>query len=196
MPFVSSLYEGELTAASARSSRRRHGAILLIDLDEAPRLPLARTLALAARGDLETELARAGLAHGGPIRALVLPGLTAYLCHAADGRLSAVRFDAGERTWLAPASSSDGVARLRAGPYSLRLRVTPETAQIGVDATNESGALDFAHAFMGRRRRLSAWSRARLVLARRRSASLAAPIATAVAAWCAEAPCSERRLAA
>lgn len=196
MRFVSSLYEGEVGSASAKRDRRTHGALLLIDLDEAPRLSIARRLRLATRDALEAELARAGLPRGGSIRAVCLPGLTAYLCHAEDGRLAAVRYDVSGRSWLVPAVSADGVARLRAGPYSVRLRVAGETAQIGVDAVDERGGFVFAHSFIGRRRRLTAWTLLRMALARRRTAGMAGPIAQAVEAWCAHAPCSERRLAA
>jgi hypothetical protein len=196
MRLVSSLYEGAVEVAAAKRSRRSHGAILLIDLDEAARLPIARRLGLAAKSEVEAELTRAGLPHGGAIRAVCLPGFVAYICHAADGGLVAVRYDVLGRSWLAPTTSADGVARLRAGPYSLRLRVAGETAQIAVDATNERGGFDFARSFIGRRRRLSAWTLVRMGLARRRTRGLAAPIAAAVEAWCAAGPCSEPRLAA
>jgi hypothetical protein len=196
MRLVSSLYEGAVETASAKRSRRSHGAILLIDLDEAVRLPVARRLGLADKPAVEAELARAGLPHGGAIRAVCLPGFVAYVCHAEDGRLSAVRYDVLGRSWLAPTTSADGVARLHAGPYTLRLRVGGETAQIAVDGTDDRGGFDFARSFIGRRRRLSAWSLLRMGLARRRTGGLAAPIAAAVEAWCAEGPCAEPRLAA
>jgi DUF1365 family protein len=94
--------------------------MLLIDLDELPRLRALKTFGIgrlalfgfdpARHGDgsdrplkaqVEGHLAAAGLACGGPIRVLAMPQilgrsfnpLTVYFCHGHDGDLSAVLYE-------------------------------------------------------------------------------------------------------
>jgi DUF1365 family protein len=122
MTFASGLYAGVVTHARVRprAHRLRYRVfMLLIDLDEAPRLGLRLlghnrfnllSFNESAHGDgsgrplkaqVEGHLADAGLEGGGAIRVLSMPAilgaafnpLTVYFCHAADGRLSAILYE-------------------------------------------------------------------------------------------------------
>lgn len=213
MALASGLYDGEISDARAAPRnrwRRRRAVMLLVDLDEAAalerrlRLFSVRRLGLASKTEVEAELARAGLGHGGPVRVLCARGFAAYLCHAPDGALSAIRYavrTGGEaRSWLVPASMESGMARLYAsGPadraYSLRLAAPGETVQIALDAAEPIGGFAFATTFMGRRRALSDWALLGAAVSRVRE--LAAGVADILQAWqAADAPAGEARLAA
>jgi len=118
----SGLYTG--LVSHARVKPRKHKLayrifMLLIDLDELPRLGL-KTLGVGRfnlfgfdpkrfgdgsdrplKAQIEAILAEAGLARGGPIRMLAMPQilgrafnpLTVYFCHAPDGALSAILYE-------------------------------------------------------------------------------------------------------
>lgn len=194
MSFISGLYEGELSEVRRGARwRRRRSSLLFVDYRELGRLSGRLKLAgpkLTPQLEIEADLERADLPHGGPIQALCAQGLTVYLCHRPDGRLSAVRYEIGRRTWLVPADGD--VARLHArGPgdlaYAARVRRTPETAQLAVDATDPANGLALAVSFIGRRRRLPLWW-APLASGK----ALAAGLAPALEAWSAAAPQVER----
>ena len=123
MSLNSGLYVGRVS--HARVKPRRHQLayrifMLLIDLDELPKLRGLKTFGVgrfnlagfdpAKFGDgskrplkaqVEGLLAEAGLAHGGPIRMLAMPQilgrsfnpLSVYFCHRPDGTLSAILYE-------------------------------------------------------------------------------------------------------
>lgn len=122
MTLASGLYAGIVTHARVRPRAHRMAYrifMLLIDLDEAPRLPLRlfgfnRFNLLSfderAHGDgssrplreqMMGHLRDAGLEGGGPVRVLSMPRilgaafnpLTVYFCHAPDDRLSAIFYE-------------------------------------------------------------------------------------------------------
>ncbi|HEY8573039.1 hypothetical protein [Phenylobacterium sp.] len=158
---ATSLYEGEITEAWARPRsgwRRRRAAMLLVELDDSGRS------GLTAKSEVEGELARAGLAYGGPVVALWSRGFCLYLCHAADGALSAVRFvDGHGEVHLAPASVQGGTVRLQSGrscdtTHSLNIREPGETLQLVIDVAEAGRGFAYAATFLARRRPVSRWS--------------------------------------
>ena len=140
---ASGLYPGVVT--HARLKPRRHALryrifMLLLDLDEVPALDRDLKLfsqkrfnlvgfdprrhgdgsATPLKAQVETQLAAAGIAHGGPVRMLAMPRIlgmgfnpiTVYFCHRADGALSAILYEVnntfGERhSYLIPAPEPD-----------------------------------------------------------------------------------------
>jgi hypothetical protein len=198
MGFISGSYAGELSEVRRGARwRRRRSALLFVDYRELGRLAGRLKLAgprLTPQLEIEAELDRAGLPHGGPIQALCARGLTVYLCHRPDGRLAAVRYEIGSRTWMVPADGD--VARLHARgadslAYTARVRRTAETAQLAVDATDPANGLALAVSFIGRRRRLPLWW-APLASGK----ALAAGLTAALDAWSAAEPAKDQRLAA
>lgn len=170
---ATSLYAGEITEAWARPRsgwRRRRASMLLVDLDERSRLP-AR-LGLASRTNVEAELARAGLARGGPVQVLWTRGFCVYLCHAADGGVSAVRFVDGDGgVHLAPATAQAGMVRLQTGrsgetTYALNLRQPGETLQLVMDVAEAGRGFAYAATFLARRRPVGRWSLLRAATSR------------------------------
>ncbi|WP_372782662.1 DUF1365 domain-containing protein [Phenylobacterium sp.] len=123
MTLASGVYAGRVSHARLRPREHRLDYrifMLLIDLDELPRLARLKTLGIgrfnlfgfdpARFGDgsdrplkaqVEATLAEAGLAHGGPVRLLAMPQilgrafnpLTVYFCHRRDGALSAILYE-------------------------------------------------------------------------------------------------------
>ncbi len=123
MSLASGLYCGRVTHARLRPRGHRLAYrvfMLLVDLDELPRLARLRTLGLGRfnlfgfdarrfgdgsgrplKAQVEAHLAAAGIAHGGPVRLLAMPQilgrafnpLTVYFCHRGDGALSAILYE-------------------------------------------------------------------------------------------------------
>lgn len=202
MAFASALYPGVVIHArlKPRAHRLRYRIfMLLLDLDEldalhgALKLFAHRRFALAGfyeadhldgqdaplKPRIEALLAEAGMAHGGPVRMLVMPRifggvfnpLTVYFCHGPDGTLSAVLYQVtntfGERhSYLIPAA--DG-ALLRQGcdkdfyvspfmdmdlSYVFRIASPGERVSVSVDVHDRDGQV-LAAAFTGQRTTLS-----------------------------------------
>ena len=199
---ASGLYAGVVTHARVkpRAHRLRYRIfMLLLDLDELEgldrrlRLFGYRRFALLGfddrdhgdgsdtplRAQIEAHLADAGLAYGGPIRALCMPRvlggafnpLTVFFCHGAGGELSAVLYEVnntfGERhSYLLPASG-DGVIRQACAKgfyvspfmdmdltYAFRLTSPDEVASVAIDVSDRDGHV-LSAAFAGRRQELS-----------------------------------------
>lgn len=122
MTAASRLYRGAVTHTRMRPIRhrlRRRIPMLLVDLDELPRLRLPMLavdrfgpLSIDARhhlkGDrtplkaqVERRLVAEGLPTGGPVRLLCMPAvfgkvfnpISVYFCHGPDGRLSAILYE-------------------------------------------------------------------------------------------------------
>ena len=127
--------------------------------------------AVPLRAQAETLLAKAGLAHGGPIRILAMPRilgfafnpLTMWFCHDRNGELSALIYEVnntfGERhSYLLPvvAGASDDVRqgttkRFHVSPflpmamtYSFRVRPPGDTLAVAIAADDDQGAVLFA----------------------------------------------------
>jgi hypothetical protein len=202
MTRVSGVFAGETSQVSGKGrERRRRAAMLLVDLSESQALERRIDhLGLARRSEIAVELVRAGLVAVGPIQALCVPGLTAYLCHGADGRPVALRVTIGSRAWLAPVCGADGVARLHAEHaglrWTVRVRAGAETAQLALDAVDARGRLTLAASFIGRRQELSGWGLFRNAGGMRAAARLAEPFAQAMEAWDAVQASPVERLAA
>jgi DUF1365 family protein len=197
---ASGLYKGLVSHARVKPRRHRLAYkifMLLIDLDELPGLKL-KTLGVgrfnlfgfdpARFGDgsgrplkaqIESTLAEAGIAHGGPIRMLAMPQilgrafnpLTVYFCHAPNGALSAILYEVnntfGERhSYLIPAPNA---ALIRQGcakefyvspfmdmelSYAFRILRPDERVLVAVDTCDAEG-LVLAASFSGERRPLS-----------------------------------------
>ena len=200
--FASGLYSGIVTHARLKPRPHRLSYrifMLLLDLDEAP--AVARALRLfslgrfnltslqeADHGDgsgrplkaqIEALLAGAGLAHGGPVRMLVMPRilgrgfnpLTVYFCHGPEGGLSAILYEVsntfGQRhSYLIPAGPG---APIRQGAdkafyvspfmdmglaYSFRIAPPGERVGVAVEASDASGPV-LSASFAGARRELS-----------------------------------------
>jgi uncharacterized protein len=197
---ASGLYTGLVSHARVKPRRHRLAYkifMLLIDLDELPGLKL-KTLGVgrfnlfgfdpARFGDgsgrplkaqIESTLAEAGIAHGGPIRMLAMPQilgrafnpLTVYFCHAPNGALSAILYEVnntfGERhSYLIPAPNA---ALIRQGcakefyvspfmdmelSYAFRILRPDERVLVAVDTCDAEG-LVLAASFSGERRPLS-----------------------------------------
>ncbi|WP_109105705.1 DUF1365 domain-containing protein [Azospirillum sp. TSO35-2] len=152
-PFASGLYPGVVTHHRVRPVRHRLSYrvfSLLVDLDELPRLdralrlfghdrfgligfrdrdfgPLGEGGALSLKAWAEGQLARAGIAAGGPVRLLCFPRvlgfafnpLCVWFCHRPDGGLAATIHEVtntfGQRhAYLIPAEpGADGLVRQR-----------------------------------------------------------------------------------
>ena len=194
------LYTG--VVSHARVKPRKHKLaykifMLLIDLDELPGLNL-KTLGVGRfnlfgfdpkrfgdgsarplKAQIESTLAEAGLAHGGPIRMLAMPQilgrafnpLTVYFCHAPNGALSAILYEVnntfGERhSYLIPAPNAalikQGCAKeFYVSPfmdmdlsYAFRILRPDERVLVAVDTSDAEG-LVLAASFSGERRPLT-----------------------------------------
>ena len=202
MTLASGLYAG--LVAHARVKPRPHRLayrvfMLLIDLDEARGLGArVKTLGFgrfnlfgfdeARHGDgsgrplkvqVEATLAKAGIAHGGPVRVLAMPQilgrafnpLTVFFCHRADGALSAILYEVnntfGERhSYLIPAADAPKVEQKIAKDfyvspfmdmdlsYAFRIRQPDETVKVVID-THDADGLVLAASFAGRRSELT-----------------------------------------
>jgi DUF1365 family protein len=198
MAFVSGLYPGVVTHTrfKPRAHRLRYRIfMLLIDLDELPALDAGLKLFAIGRFSLtgfsqrdhldgsptplkaqvETLLAEAGLAHGGPVRILCMPRilggvfnpLTVYFCHRPDGALSAILYEVnntfGEKhSYLIPAAGrpviEQGTAKgFYVSPFmdmdlAYGFRIVPPGDQVGVavDVSDAEGRI-LAAAFAGAR---------------------------------------------
>jgi hypothetical protein len=202
---ASGLYAG--LVSHARVKPRKHKLaykifMLLIDLDELPRLKL-KTLGIGRfnlfgfdpkrfgpdaseggsgrplKAQVEATLAEAGIAHGGPIRMLVMPQilgrafnpLTVYFCHVPNGALSAILYEVnntfGERhSYLIPAPNAalikQGCAKeFYVSPfmdmelsYAFRILRPDERVLVAVDTCDAEG-LVLAASFCGERRPLT-----------------------------------------
>jgi hypothetical protein len=198
---ASGLYAGLVTHARVKPRPHRLAYrifMLLIDLDEAPELRRVKTLGLgrfnlfgfdeARHGDgsgrplkaqVEETLAKAGIAHGGPVRVLTMPQilgrafnpLTVFFCHGADGALSAILYEVnntfGERhSYLIPAVDTAKVDQairkdFYVSPfmdmdlsYAFHIRRPEESVKVVVDAHDADG-LVLAASFMGERAELT-----------------------------------------
>lgn len=203
MTTISGLYEGVVghTRIAPREHRLRYRVFFLyLDLDEVAALDRRLALFSAGRfnlvsfaerahGDgsgrplkaqIEAELAKAGLAYGGPIRLLAMPRilgkgfnpLTVYFCHRRDGTLSAMLYEVnntfGERhSYLIPAAEDHGMVRQHCQKafyvspfmdfdlaYAFRVRPPGETVQVAIDVSDTKEMVLSAN-FLGRRRRLT-----------------------------------------
>lgn len=184
---VSGLFPG--IVSHTRLKPRRHALryrifMLLLDLDELPELDRSLRLfslrrfnlvgfdprrhgdgsATPLKQQVETQLAAAGIAHGGPIRLLAMPRilglgfnpLTIYFCHRADGALSAVLYEVnntfGERhSYLIPAEDAPVVKQscqkgFYVSPfmdmdlsYAFRVRPPGDKVQVLVDVDDAEG---------------------------------------------------------
>lgn len=204
MTLASGLYAG--LVSHTRVKPRRHKLayrvfMLLIDLDELGDLNL-KTLGVGRfnlfgfdpkrfgpspskadagplKGQIETMLAEAGIACGGPIRLLAMPQilgqafnpLTVYFCHAPNGALSAILYEVnntfGERhSYLIPAPNA---ALIKQGcgkafyvspfmdmdlSYAFRILRPEERVLVAVDTSDAEG-LVLAASFSGERRPLT-----------------------------------------
>ncbi|MBI1197685.1 MAG: DUF1365 family protein [Phenylobacterium sp.] len=203
MTFRSGLYPGLVT--HTRTKPRRHALryrifMLLLDLDELAALDKGLKLFSLGRFNLvgfdprrhgdgsatplkqqvESQLAAAGIAHGGPIRILAMPRilgmgfnpLTVYYCHREDGALSAILYEVnntfGERhSYLIPAEEAAPIVRQACDKgfyvspfmdmdlaYSFRLRPPADEVQVLVDVDDAEGRV-LAAGFVGERRELT-----------------------------------------
>lgn len=184
---VSGLFPG--VVSHTRLKPRRHSLryrvfMLLLDLDELPGLDRDLKLFSTRRFNLvgfdprrhgdgsatplkqqvETQLAAAGIAHGGPIRLLAMPRilglgfnpLAVYFCHRPDGALSAVLYEVnntfGERhSYLIPAEDAPVVKQscekgFYVSPfmdmdlsYAFRVRPPGDKVQVLVDVDDAEG---------------------------------------------------------
>ena len=200
--FASGLYPGVVT--HARLKPRKHALryrifMLLLDLDELE--VLDRTLKLfslkrfnlvsfdpTAHGDgsdiplktqVETQLAAAGIARGGPVRMLAMPRIlglgfnpiTVFFCHRADGALSAILYEVnntfGERhSYLIPADDAPLVKQacekgFYVSPfmdmdlsYAFRIRPPGDQVQVLVDVDDAEGRV-LATGFVAARQNLT-----------------------------------------
>jgi uncharacterized protein len=120
---------------------------------------------------VETQLAAAGIAHGGPVRLLAMPRilgmgfnpLTVFFCHRADGALSAILYEVnntfGERhSYLIPTEPGAAVVRQACDKafyvspfmdmdlsYAFRVRppagVAAEQTQVLIDVDDAEGRI-------------------------------------------------------
>ncbi len=199
---ASGLYAGRVSHRRLKPRAHKLGYrifMLLIDLDELEALKTLKRLTIGRgwnllgfdperhgdgsgrplKAQIETLLAGAGLAHGGPIRVLAMPKvlghafnpLSVYFCHGPDGTLSAILYEVnntfGERhSYLIPAPDE---ATIRQGcdkafyvsPFmdmglSYQFRIVRPDAQVlvAVDVHDAEGLL-LAASFAGERRPLS-----------------------------------------
>jgi uncharacterized protein len=199
---ASGLFPG--VVAHARMKPRRHALryrifMLLLDLDEVEALDRGLKLFSLSRFNLvgfdprrhgdgsatplkrqvETLLANAGIAHGGPVRMLAMPRilgtgfnpLTVYFCHRPGGALSAILYEVnntfGERhSYLIPADEGAVVEQacgkeFYVSPfmdmdlsYAFRIRSPGEAVQVAVDVDDAGGRVLTA-SFAGERREFS-----------------------------------------
>ena len=198
----SGLYPGVVT--HTRLKPRRHGLryrifMLLLDLDELDALDRRLKLfslkrfnltgfnprrhgdgsATPLKSQVESQLAAAGIAHGGPVRMLAMPQilglgfnpLTAYFCHRPDGALSAILYEVnntfGERhSYLIPAEDGPVVRQacekgFYVSPfmdmdlsYAFRVRPPAEQVQVLVDVDDAEGRV-LATGFVAERQELT-----------------------------------------
>jgi DUF1365 family protein len=200
--FASGLYRGVVTHArlKPRVHRLRYRVfMLLLDLDELPALDRGLKLFSLGRFNLtgfdprrhgdgsdtplkaqvESRLAEAGIAHGGPVRMLAMPRilgsgfnpLTVYYCHRADGALSAILYEVnntfGDRhSYLIPAEDAPVVKQAcdkgfyvspfmdMALKYAFRVRLPGDSVQVLVDVDDAEGRV-LATGFVAERRDLT-----------------------------------------
>ena len=130
--------------------------------------------ALSLKASIEARLAAKGLATGGPMRVLAAPRLlgrslalpTIFLCHAADGRLSALvceefgQAGAGRTGVIAVGPDFDGMVRRDwpgpdGGPAgAFRLKLPGETLVAGLELSDEKDLVASA-SLLARRAELS-----------------------------------------
>ena len=123
MTLASGIYAGRVSHARVKPRKHRLAYrifMLLIDLDELPKLARLKTFGVGRfnlfgfdpgrfgdgsarplKAQVEGLLAEAGIAHGGAVRMLAMPQilgrafnpLTVYFCHRPDGALSAILYE-------------------------------------------------------------------------------------------------------
>ena len=205
--FASGLYPGVVTHTRLKPRRhalRYHIFMLLLDLDELEALDQGLKLfslkrfnlvsfdparhgdgsATPLKAQVEVHLAKAGIAHGGPVRMLAMPRIlgmgfnpiTVFFCHRADGALSAILYEVnntfGERhSYLIPADNAPVVKQacdkgFYVSPFmdmdlSYAFRVRPpgpgimrQKVQVLIDVDDAEGRV-LATGFAATRRELS-----------------------------------------
>jgi len=198
--FASGLYPGVVTHTRPRVHRLRYRIfMLLLDLDELGALDGNLKLfahnrfaltsfheadhldgsGVSLKAQVETHLAKAGIAHGGPVRMLAMPRilggvfnpLTVYFCHRTDGTLSAILHQVtntfGERhSYLIEAKGGPVIEQscdkgFYVSPfmdmdlaYAFHIVPPGERVAVGVDV-HDAESLVLATAFAGERVELS-----------------------------------------